>query len=83
MYTVYVLRSQKDGKRYIGYTSDLRRRLAEHNAGETKSTRWRRPFDVVYTEMFEEKTEAQRREKFFKSGAGRKELKRLLGNDAR
>ncbi len=83
MYTVYVLRSQKDGKRYIGYTSDLRRRLCEHNGGETTSTRWRRPFVVVYTEIFEDKAEAQRREKFFKSGAGRNESKRLLGNDAR
>ena len=78
MYVVYVLRSLKDGKRYIGYTSDLPKRLKEHNSGKTESTKRRRPFDVVYKEEFQEEEDAKTREKFFKSGVGREELHKLL-----
>jgi len=74
MFTVYVLKSRKDGKRYIGFTSDLERRLSEHNSGMVKSTRNRKPFDLIYTETFTKKSEAMKREKFFKSGKGREFL---------
>ena len=53
MYTVYVLRSMKDGKRYIGYTSkDPSERLNEHNAGMSQWTRTKRPFELIYSEKF-------------------------------
>lgn len=78
MYTVYVLKSEKDGKHYIGYTADLTKRLQEHNSGKTISTRWRRPFKIVYHEEFESVEEAKSREKFLKSGKGREELKSLI-----
>lgn len=78
MYTVYVLRSLKDGKRYTGYTTDIDRRLAEHNSGKTESTRRRRPFIVEYVEGFASKEEAETRERYLKSGKGRDELKALL-----
>ena len=78
MYVVYVLRSLKDGKHYVGYTSDLECRTKEHNSGKTKSTRLRRPFELVYHEEYEEKEQAEDREQFFKSGRGREELKRIL-----
>ena len=78
IYTVYVLRSLKDGKQYTGCTTDLKRRLAEHNAGKTESTRRRRPFVVLHTEEFEDKVGAENREKFLKSGRGREELKRIF-----
>jgi len=77
LYTVYILRSKKDHKRYIGYTSDLRIRLAEHELGLAKSTRNRRPFELIYTEEFDSQLEAMRREKFFKTGVGRKHLKSI------
>ncbi len=78
MFTVYVLQSLKDGKHYTGYTSDLTRRLKEHNSGKTESTKRRRPFDVMYTEEFQTEDEAKQRERFFKTGKGREELKKIL-----
>ena len=47
---VYVLRSLKDGNNYVGYTNDLRRRFAEHEAGNVLSTAARRPFKLIYYE---------------------------------
>ena len=78
MYTVYVLKSLKDGKHYIGYTNNIERRIKEHNAGRTESTKRRRRFVLIYKEEFEEKELAEKREKFFKSGKGREELKKNL-----
>jgi putative endonuclease len=78
MYTVYVLRSTKDGKRYIGVTSDLQERLFEHRNGLVKSIKNRRPLNLIHTEEFETKTEALKREKFFKSGQGREYLNKIL-----
>jgi putative endonuclease len=74
MYTVYVLKSEKDGKRYIGFTNNLARRICEHNSGGVKSTRNRKPFKLIYTEEFTIKKEAMLREKFFKTGKGREFL---------
>ena len=78
MFIVYVLKSLKDGKRYIGYTKDIDRRLKEHNSGKTTSTKLRRPFIVIYTEKFSSKKEAEVREIYFKSGKGREELNKIL-----
>ena len=78
MYTVYVLLSLKDGKHYTGSTSNLVRRLKEHNSGKTESTRRRRPFELVYTEEYETRPEAEKRERYLKTGTGRSELKKLL-----
>ncbi len=64
---VYVLRSEKDGKRYVGMTSNIGGRLEEHNKGVTKSTRDRRPFVLSYVEVFESRIEARAREKYFKT----------------
>ena len=78
-YTVYVLVSERDHRRYIGCTRDLSRRLEEHNRGLVKSTRHRRPLRLVYREEFETKTEALGRERFFKTGQGRCWLKEVAG----
>jgi putative endonuclease len=78
MYTVYVLKSLKDGKQYTGSTEDLERRLKEHNAGKTASTRRRRPFVLVHTEEYESREAAEDRERYLKTGKGREELKKLL-----
>jgi len=50
MYSVYVLKSKKDGKHYYGFTRDLTNLLKEHNQGLVTSTKLRRPFDLVYFE---------------------------------
>jgi len=73
-YFVYILKTKKDNKRYIGFTNNLDRRINEHNSGLVKSTKNRKPLILIYTEEFERKTEAMAREKFFKTGKGRELL---------
>ncbi len=75
---VYVLRSEKDGKRYFGCTQDLTERLARHRNGQVRTTKNRGPFSLVHMEQFETRGEAFAREKFLKSWAGRIELSRTL-----
>ena len=79
MYTVYVLKSIKNKKRYVGSTSkNAEERLFEHNSGTNSFTRQNKPFVLIYTEEYQSKTEALKREKFLKSGQGRKFLDQIL-----
>ena len=78
MFFVYVLLSQKDFKRYIGFTKNLERRVFEHNQGLVKSTRNRRPLKLIYFEEYSDKQKAMQREKFFKSGKGREFLNNIM-----
>ena len=71
-YSVYVLWSAKLEKRYSGSGKDPNARLREHNAGQSTFTRGGRPWVLIHTEVYETKTEALRRERFLKSGVGRK-----------
>jgi putative endonuclease len=75
MFHVYVLRSLRDGDFYIGLTSDLRRRLAQHNAGQTRATRSRRRFELLLSETLPSSQAARSREKYYKSGVGREFLR--------
>ena len=69
----YVLESLRNGKRYVGSTSKLpAMRLTEHNSGSNQWTRQNGPFKLLYWEQLQSMDEAQRRERFLKSGAGRK-----------
>jgi len=77
-YYVYVLESIKDGKRYVGYTNNLRRRLKEHNNGKNFSTKPRLPFRLIYYEACLNEEDAQRREKFFKQTKGRESVTKRL-----
>ena len=74
---VYVLKSFKDHKRYIGLSNNLERRLEEHNNGKVTATKFRRPFKLIYFEEFNSRSEAAKREKFFKTGKGREFLKNI------
>ena len=74
-YFVYVLRSKVTGASYVGHTNNLEKRLHEHNNGTSASTRGNRPWGLVYQEEFPTRSEAVRREKYFKSVQGRIELK--------
>lgn len=65
-YYTYVLKSIKDNKFYIGSTNNLGRRFKEHNNGKNISTKYRRPFKLVYFEEFGSFKEASSREKLFK-----------------
>jgi len=75
MYFTYVLLSEKDGKYYIGFTDDLTKRIKEHKLGLVKSTKDRRQLKLVYYEACLSKEKALKREKYFKTGFGRRFLK--------
>lgn len=79
MHYVYVLQSQKSNKYYVGYTSrSVTERLNEHNSGKNHFALRNKPFTLVYFEEYVDKNFAMKREKFFKSGHGRKVLKNKL-----
>jgi putative endonuclease len=77
VYYLYILLSEKDNKRYVGFSENLKRRINEHNSGSVKSTKNRRPLKLIYFEEYESKGDAIKREKFFKSGLGRSFLKSI------
>ncbi len=74
----YVLLSAKDDNYYIGYTSNLKKRLEEHNLGKNFSTKPRMPFKLIYFEACLNEEDAQQRERYLKSTIGRRYLKRRL-----
>lgn len=78
MFYVYVLKSLENGRLYTGSTNDLERRLHEHNSGRSKYTKLTKPFELVYKEEYNTKSEAYRRELFLKTGKGREFLKEIL-----
>lgn len=71
---VYVLLSLKDGERYIGYTTDLKRRLSEHKKGWSFATKFRLPFILIYFECCLNIEDAKRRERYLKTTQGRRFL---------
>ena len=80
MYFVYVLRSITAKKTYVGMTNDLGRRLAEHNAGKHVYTKRHVPWEVFHHESFENRIKAHAHEKYLKSAAGRRFLKKLFAS---
>ena len=77
-YCVYVLLSEVDHLLYIGYTTNIEKRLLDHNKGGTKSTASRRPLKLIFCEQYISKLDAQRRDKYLKTTAGKKGLKLML-----
>ncbi len=77
MYYVYLLYSKKFDRFYIGQTSDLDRRFEQHNAGDVKSTKPFRPWERIYFEAYENRSDAMRREHFLKKQKNKLFLKRL------
>ncbi len=80
MFYVYILRSKKTKRYYIGHTEDLHRRVEQHNSGEVKSTKAYRPWEIIYTEEYETKSQAMRREKEIKSYKGGNAFRKLISN---
>ncbi len=78
MYYTYVLESVKDHQWYTGMTTDLKRRMANHLKGEVTSTSNRRPLKLVYYEACLNEADAKRRERYLKSGKGKRYLKQRL-----
>jgi putative endonuclease len=79
MFTVYILYSLSYNKTYVGYTADMEARFKSHNELATKG--WTinfRPWQILHTEVFDTKSEAMKREAWFKSGIGRQFIKDKL-----
>ena len=72
---VYVLQSKKDGKLYTGCTNDLRKRFEEHREGKVSSTKSRGPLALVYFEASRDKDDAFDRERYLKTGMGKRYIK--------
>lgn len=80
MFYVYILQSEKDKSLYIGYSPDLKKRLVKHNKNQVTSTKHKTPFKLIYYEAYLERKDATGRERFLKSGAGWRFIKKQLKN---
>jgi predicted GIY-YIG superfamily endonuclease len=78
MFHVYVIQSLTHNTRYIGSTDNVSKRIAEHNIGKCRYTCGRQPWKLIYQEDYQTRAEAMKREKFLKSGQGRKWLDEKL-----
>ncbi|MBI2673815.1 MAG: GIY-YIG nuclease family protein [Candidatus Zambryskibacteria bacterium] len=80
MYYVYLLRSKKQPWIYVGYTTNLRRRIAEHQKGFSLATKPYKPFDLLFYEAYKSLSDAKRRESYFKTNQGKRALKIMLSD---
>lgn len=83
MYYVYILKSEKDSKLYIGRTNKLKQRLVDHLRGKVYSTKNRRPLKLVYYEAYRDREDSKSREKGLKKSGSvymglKKRIKRSL-----
>ncbi|PYL08842.1 MAG: endonuclease [Verrucomicrobia bacterium] len=76
MFKCYVLRSQKTGRHYVGSCENLTERIRRHSAGESKATKHGVPWVLVHSEIFATRSEAAKRERYYKTGRGRDELEK-------
>lgn len=79
MYFVYILKSEDKEWFYIGLSSNPLKRLSEHNQGKTKSTRFKRPFEIVFKKSFDSRILARDYEKFLKIRSNKEKLLKSLG----
>jgi len=80
MWYVYVLKSKKDKMWYTGCTGDLGKRIKDHNEGKVYVTTPRKPLILIYYEASFDKHDAFRREKYLKTGMGKRYIKNRLKN---
>lgn len=79
LYFVYLIQSKRDEEIYIGYTSNLKVRLSQHNLNKSYSTRGKGPWILIYAEVYRSRKDAQEREsrlKYF--GRAYSQLKRRI-----
>jgi len=77
MVWVYAISSLNCNYIYVGMTADIESRFNRHNSGREKTTRPYIPFQLLYTELWENGIEARKREKYWKSGIGKEQLRKL------
>lgn len=75
---VYILRSLSNKELYIGFTSDINKRLKEHNRGLVFSTKPYLPWRIIHFEAYRDENDAKRREEYLKTSQGSRLLKRML-----
>lgn len=78
MFYVYILQSEAKHRLYIGKTTNLKRRLEEHNTGQNVSTKAYRPWTLIFYEAYPKKTDADRRERYLKTTQGHQAINRML-----
>ena len=78
MYYTYVLKSKTSGRWYTGSTNDLRKRLKLHNDGKSNYTKKYKPYEIIYYEACLNEEDARSREKYLKTGMGKRHLKNRL-----
>ena len=74
-FVIYAIKSYIGGRIYVGFTTNLEKRIYEHNQGKTKSTKGYKPWHLIYKETVGTREETRKREKFLKSGYGKEFLK--------
>jgi putative endonuclease len=77
MHYVYAISSLNHNYIYVGLTIDLAKRVKRNNDGREKTTRFYRPFELIFSEICETRIEARLREKYWKSGIGKEKLRLL------
>lgn len=78
MHGVYILRSKRDKSMYVGYSQDVKKRVTEHHKGRVRSTKDKRPLELIYCELYQNQKDAMQRERYFKTGWGRNYIKKIL-----
>jgi putative endonuclease len=81
MYYLYIIKSLKHPKTYTGITDHVERRLKEHNSGYSQFAKRYKPWKMIHLEEFSDREKARKKEKYFKSAAGRRKIKNLLFNN--
>ena len=77
MYYIYAISSLERSYIYVGLTQDIELRLKRHNDGRERTTRFYKPFELIYSEVCNTRPEARIREKYWKSGIGKEKLKKI------
>ena len=80
MHYVYILQTEYNNQLYVGCTNNLKRRLVEHNSGKVLATKTKTPYHLIHYEAFQDKTDAFERERFLKTGWGKRFIKKNLHN---
>ena len=80
MIWVYTLSSIKKNYIYVGMTKDLDERIKRHNSGREKTTKPYLPFQLIYTEQCADRLQGRKREKYWKSGVGKEQLRKIRDN---
>ena len=78
MFIVYAIKSELDGRIYVGMTNDLARRIKEHESGKTRSTKGYRPWKLIYSQSVDHRDKARELEKKLKAGSGKEFLKSVV-----